>query len=138
MSELEPRNTIDELTGLPNFATFIAMAQHVLNDPTERKDIAFVYFNLENFRSYNEAYGLAAGNDCLVTVARTIEAFFPQELCGRIASDHFGVLTDKADLEFPNDLLWEMDQMEFYVSLSDEYSSQICSSVPSLAPSSVL
>lgn len=100
VSELEPRNTIDELTGLPNFAAFIAMAQHVLNDPTERKDIAFVYFNLENFRSYNEAYGLAAGNDCLVTVARTIEAFFPQELCGRIASDHFGVLTDKADLEY--------------------------------------
>ena len=100
MSDFEPRNTIDELTGLPNFASFIAMAQHVLNDPTERKDIAFVYFNLENFRSYNEIYGLPAGNDCLVTVARTIEAFFPQELCGRIASDHFAVLTDKADLEF--------------------------------------
>ncbi len=100
MSDFEPRNTTDELTGLPNFASFIAMAQHVLNDPTERKDIAFVYFNLENFRSYNEIYGLPAGNDCLVTVARTIEAFFPQELCGRIASDHFAVLTDKADLEF--------------------------------------
>ena len=100
MSDFEPRNTTDELTGLPNFASFIAMAQHVLNDPTERKDIAFVYFNLENFRSYNEIYGLPAGNDCLVAVARTIEAFFPQELCGRIASDHFAVLTDKADLEF--------------------------------------
>ena len=22
---------------------------------------------------------------------------------------------DKADLEFPNDLLWELDQMEFYI-----------------------
>lgn len=100
MSDYEPTNPIDELTGLNNFATFIAMAQHVLNDPTERKDIAFVYFNLENFRSYNEVYGLPAGNDCLVTVARTIEAFFPQELCARIASDHFAVLTDKADLEY--------------------------------------
>ena len=100
VSDFEPRNTIDELTGLPNFSAFVAMAQHVLNDPTERKDIAFVYFNLENFRSYNEIYGLAAGNDCLVTVSRTIEAFFPQELCGRIASDHFAVLTDKAELEY--------------------------------------
>lgn len=100
VSDFEPLNTTDELTGLPNFASFVAMAQHVLNDPTERKDIAFVYFNLENFRSYNEIYGLPAGNDCLVTVARTIEAFFPQELCARIASDHFAVLTDKADLEF--------------------------------------
>lgn len=99
VSDFELRNTIDELTGLSNFANFITMAQHVLNDPTERKDVAFVYFNLENFRSYNEIYGLAAGNDCLRTVATTIEAFFPQELCGRIASDHFGVLTDKANLE---------------------------------------
>ena len=27
---------------------------------------------------------------------------------------------DKADLEFPNDLLWEMDQMEFYVQETKE------------------
>ncbi|MCH4072952.1 AAA family ATPase [Pseudoramibacter sp.] len=27
---------------------------------------------------------------------------------------------DKADLEFPNDLLWEMDQMEFYVKETHE------------------
>ena len=26
---------------------------------------------------------------------------------------------DKADLEFPNDLLWELDQMEFYIPLPD-------------------
>ena len=23
---------------------------------------------------------------------------------------------DKADLEFPNDLLWELDKMEFYIN----------------------
>ena len=28
---------------------------------------------------------------------------------------------DKADLEFPNDLLWELDQMEFYIPETGEY-----------------
>ena len=27
---------------------------------------------------------------------------------------------DKADLEFPNDLLWELDQMEFYINETKE------------------
>ena len=27
---------------------------------------------------------------------------------------------DKADLEFPNDLLWELDRMEFYIPETDE------------------
>ena len=31
---------------------------------------------------------------------------------------------DKADLEFPNDLLWEMDQMEFYVQETKRRSVQ--------------
>src|SRR5665648_953264 len=39
-------------------------------------------------------------------------------------SDEQGVLLideiDKADLEFPNDLLWELDKMEFYVTEKKE------------------
>ena len=27
---------------------------------------------------------------------------------------------DKADLEFPNDLLWELDKMEFYINETKE------------------
>ena len=31
---------------------------------------------------------------------------------------------DKADLEFPNDLLWELDQMEFYIPEIQERSEE--------------
>ena len=31
---------------------------------------------------------------------------------------------DKADLEFPNDLLWELDKMEFYIPETGRLSSE--------------
>ena len=68
---------IDELTGLSTFDSFRILAQDVLDDPTIRNDIAFVYFNVENFRSYNEKYGFAAGSDCLRLIGQTILAIFP-------------------------------------------------------------
>lgn len=90
---------VDELTGLSTFTSFRILAQEVLNDPTIRNDIAFVYFNIENFRSYNERYGFAAGNDCLRILGQNILAIFPQEICAHVATDHFCVVADKTDIE---------------------------------------
>ena len=44
------------------FVKMKPLAQDVLDDPTIRNDIAFVYFNVENLRSYNEKYGLLGSN----------------------------------------------------------------------------
>ncbi len=33
---------------------------------------------------------------------------------------------DKADLEFPNDLLWELDQMEFHMMETDDDDHRAC------------
>ena len=90
---------IDELTGLSTFTSFRILAQEVLDDPTIRNDIAFVYFNIENFRSYNEKYGFAAGSDCLRLVGQTIQAIFPQEICSHVATDHFCIVADKNEIE---------------------------------------
>lgn len=90
---------IDELTGLSTFASFRVLAQDVLDDPTIRNDIAFVYFNVENFRSYNEKYGFSAGSDCLRLIGQTIQAIFPQEICSRVATDHFCIVADKVEIE---------------------------------------
>jgi MoxR-like ATPase len=43
------------------------------------------------------------------------EAFTSDEQCVLLIDE-----IDKADLEFPNDLLWELDRMEFYIPDSDE------------------
>ena len=43
------------------------------------------------------------------------EAFTAEEQCVLLIDE-----IDKADLEFPNDLLWELDRMEFYIPETDE------------------
>lgn len=66
-------------------------------------------------------YDSQLGNEGVEDVKRYIklgkigEAFTSDEQCVLLIDE-----IDKADLEFPNDLLWELDRMEFYIPETDE------------------
>ncbi|MBQ1406523.1 MAG: MoxR family ATPase [Eubacterium sp.] len=66
-------------------------------------------------------YDSQLGNEGVEDIKRYIklgkigEAFTSDEQCVLLIDE-----IDKADLEFPNDLLWELDRMEFYIPETDE------------------
>lgn len=66
-------------------------------------------------------YDSQLGNEGVEEIKRYIklgkigEAFTSEEQCVLLIDE-----IDKADLEFPNDLLWELDRMEFYIPETDE------------------
>ena len=66
-------------------------------------------------------YDSELGNEGVDDVSRYIkmgkigEAFCADEQCVLLIDE-----IDKADLEFPNDLLWELDQMEFHIPETGE------------------
>ena len=66
-------------------------------------------------------YDSELGNEGVEDIKRYIkmgklgEAFASDEQCVLLIDE-----IDKADLEFPNDLLWELDRMEFYIPETDE------------------
>ena len=66
-------------------------------------------------------YDSELGNEGVDDIRRYIkmgkigEAFCADEQCVLLIDE-----IDKADLEFPNDLLWELDRMEFYIPETDE------------------
>ena len=66
-------------------------------------------------------YDSELGNEGVEDVKRYIklgkigEAFTSDEQCVLLIDE-----IDKADMEFPNDLLWELDRMEFYIPETDE------------------
>ena len=66
-------------------------------------------------------YDSELGNEGVEDIKRYIkmgklgEAFTSEEQCVLLIDE-----VDKADLEFPNDLLWELDRMEFYIPETDE------------------
>ena len=82
---------------------------------TKAKDGLYVYDTVQ--RLYDSQFGEAGVSD----IARYIH---PGRLGEAFASEEPSVLLideiDKADVEFPNDLLWELDMMSFYIPETKE------------------
>ncbi|MDD5922014.1 MAG: MoxR family ATPase [Eubacteriales bacterium] len=68
-------------------------------------------------RLYDSELGNEGVNDVknYIKMGKIGEAFTADEQCVLLIDE-----IDKADLEFPNDLLWELDRIEFYIPETDE------------------
>ena len=90
----------DSLTGLLNRDAFIYYASKIINLKLV-KDVekVILYFNVENFKIYNENYGYDGGNDLIRHIGVELQRFFPNRVISRFSEDHFYVLTYKEDVE---------------------------------------
>ena len=77
---------------------------------TKAQDGLYVYDVVQ--RLYDSQFGAGAVDDIAryIKLGKLGEAFQAEEQVVLLIDE-----IDKADLEFPNDLLWELDQMEFYI-----------------------
>ena len=77
---------------------------------TKAKDGLYVYDVVQ--RLYDSQFGGHGVDDIsrYIKLGKLGEAFASEEQVVLLIDE-----IDKADLEFPNDLLWELDQMEFYI-----------------------
>ena len=82
------RRQIDDITGLFNMNHFLEDATVLLRD-SEDGDLAVIYFDIENFKAYNQAYGFHAGNTFLRQVAHIMRDTFPDGVLARLHEDHF-------------------------------------------------
>lgn len=84
----------DDLTGIHNMLFFRSEAQRLLNYvTTDKENAVFLFMDIENFKSYNEKYGFAEGNEVLIKTAQIITEMFSGSLVSRYSDDHFVVLT---------------------------------------------
>lgn len=90
----------DSLTGLMSVNSFYERSKAAI-DSVGLGEIAFhiVYFNIENMKTYNERFGMTAGDELLVYLAQRIEASFEHVLLSRVADDRFVLLTYGDDLQ---------------------------------------
>ncbi len=77
---------------------------------TKAQDGLYVYDVVQ--RLYDSQFGNAGVDDVkkYIKLGKLGEAFSADEQVVLLIDE-----IDKADLEFPNDLLWELDRMEFYI-----------------------
>ena len=86
-----------------------------IKSTTKAQDGLYVYDVVQ--RLYDSQFGNAGVDDIAkyIKLGKLGEAFSADEQVVLLIDE-----IDKADLEFPNDLLWELDQMEFYIPETKE------------------
>jgi diguanylate cyclase (GGDEF)-like protein len=105
MLELELKSlalaTVDELTNLTNRRGFDASAEHTIAMCRRVGEPAtLLYFDLDDFKSVNDALGHAAGDRVLRTFARHLrETFRDSDVVARVGGDEFCVLLTSATTE---------------------------------------
>jgi diguanylate cyclase (GGDEF)-like protein len=87
---------IDDLTGLHNLNGALSHLQgHGKHAATCSSVI--IYLNVMNFKSFNQRYGFAGGNEFLRGIASEIKEIFPDELAARAGADQFIILAQSLD-----------------------------------------
>ena len=93
-SHLSEISQHDEMTGIHNMVYFRSEAEKMLRYvTTDKENIIFLFFDIENFKSYNDKYGFGEGNRFLKEFAGIINDTFRDSLVSRFSDDHFVVLT---------------------------------------------
>lgn len=86
-----------------------------IKSTTKAQDGLYVYDTVQ--RLYDSQFGGKNVDDIsqYIKLGKLGEAFSADRQCVLLIDE-----IDKADLEFPNDLLWELDRMEFYIPETGE------------------
>jgi diguanylate cyclase (GGDEF)-like protein len=124
---------VSPLTGLPGNTRIL---REIADRVRTGTDYAVCYLDIDRFKSVNDAYGFARGDDFITTLARSLHrsvvaAGLPPAFLGHVGGDDFVVvctpeqmrqLTERAilDFEHASDALYDpVDAKRGYLELSD-------------------
>ncbi|WP_084126787.1 EAL domain-containing protein [Demequina sp. NBRC 110054] len=83
----------DSLTGLPNRSLFRASVDEALAESTpSSRGTAVLFIDLDNFKSVNDSFGHATGDEVIVAAARRIRACTRDGDSARLGGDEFALV----------------------------------------------
>ncbi|GMA86834.1 hypothetical protein GCM10025868_20840 [Angustibacter aerolatus] len=90
----------DALTGLPNRALLLDRLGRAVRSASAEQPVAVLYLDLDGFKSVNDRFGHAAGDDLLRTVAARLRAHVRDgDVVARLGGDEFAVVVEQAQDE---------------------------------------
>ena len=93
VDDLDNKAKNDQMTGLLNKTAFRNLTENDLNSYNGKQAIAFLMFDLDNFKDVNDIAGHKFGDEVIKRMGRILTDVFSQEdaLIGRIGGDEFAV-----------------------------------------------
>ena len=100
VGQMANRSNRDSLTNLSNMQFFLMRAEEIIETVADLdRHPVVVYFNIGNFRSYNEAHGFEKGDQLLQNIAGILREVFNGRLLARFSEDHFVGIAYKNEIE---------------------------------------
>ena len=99
---IQKQAVVDALTDIPNRRAFMERIESEFRrSAREKSPLSVIMIDIDHFKLYNDAYGHAAGDECLKTVAQAIKntAKRPGDFCARYGGEEFVVLLPDTALD---------------------------------------
>jgi diguanylate cyclase (GGDEF)-like protein len=93
--QLEQQAARDALTELPNRRHFDSMLVRLVREAVrERKSVAVLMLDVDDFKAYNDRYGHPAGDECLRRISRWLADSMrrPNDFCARLGGEEFAAV----------------------------------------------
>ncbi|NLY53973.1 MAG: diguanylate cyclase [Firmicutes bacterium] len=93
--------TTDSLSGLYNRAEFMHLAKkELVSAQSNDEELALLIMDLDNFKTINDTFGHAAGDEVIREISSIIKSSFRKtDIAGRIGGEEFAVVLKNASLE---------------------------------------
>ena len=100
-NKLKLLSTTDGLTGIANRRRFDDQV-HIEWDRAlrEREPVSFIFLDIDNFKKYNDYFGHIQGDECLRTIAQTIQQIHKRDtdIIARYGGEEFAIVLPNTDL----------------------------------------
>lgn len=102
------------LTMLPGNVVIQQKIKHLL---THKKPFQMAYFDLDNFKPFNDLYGYAAGDEVIKLVAEILKEFCSDNFIGHVGGDDFVVVFPNLNAEQISSVVLQVfsDRIENYL-----------------------